>query len=135
MTYALIVTPHPVTLQGQRKMSAMAAQFAQGDTLAALLERQGVRVGEQWAVAIGGVLVPENRWHLVRPKHGYLIEARRVPQKDVLRIVAIAALSYFTFGAGGLGSGGLFAAGGAIGGGSLAGGTVLRGGDGSEIHF
>lgn len=124
MTHAMIVTPHPLTLQGQRKLTHAA--FQPGETLAELLSRQSITPGTQWVVEVGGVDVPEQHWHRVRPKHGHLIEARRVPQKDVLRIVAIAALSYFTFGAGGLGSGGLFTATGAIGGGLLAGGTDFR---------
>lgn len=103
---ALIVTPHPVTLQGQRKLSAVAAEFTPGETLGALLARQGIFPGDQWAVEIGGVVVLEKHWHLVRPKHGHLIDVRRVMHKDVLRIVAIAALSYFTFGTGGLAGGG-----------------------------
>lgn len=102
---SMVVTPHPLTLQGQRVLDAVAAQFTPGETLAALLARQDVRAGEQWVVAIGGVVVPEQHWVRVRPKHGHLIEARRVPQKDVLRIVAIAALSYFTLGAGGIAGG------------------------------
>lgn len=101
---ALIVTPHPVTLQGQRKLGAAA--FEPGEYLDSLLARQGVVPGQQWVVSIDGVDVPEHHWHRVRPKHGYLIEARRVPERDVLRIVAIAALSYFTFGAGGVAGGG-----------------------------
>ncbi len=101
MTPALVVTPHPLTLQGQRVLDTVAAEFCPGDTLSELLARQGVLAGQQWVVCIGGVEVPEEHWGRVRPKHGHLIEARRVPQKDILRIVAIAALSYFTFGAGG----------------------------------
>lgn len=103
---AMVVTPNPLTLQGQRVLDAVAAQFVPGETLAAMLERQGVLPGQQWVVDIEGVEVPESRWHLVRPKHGYTIQVRRVMHKDVLRIVAIAALSYFTFGAGGLGAAG-----------------------------
>lgn len=102
---ALIVTPHPVSLAGQRVLSAAAAQFEPGDTLAVLLARQGVLPGQQWVVTIGGVVVPEQHWQRVRPKHGHLIECRRVPEKGILRIVAIAALSYFTLGAGGIGGG------------------------------
>lgn len=102
---ALIVTPHPVSLAGQRVLSAAAAQFEPGDTLAVLLARQGVLPGQQWVVTIGGVVVPEQHWARVRPKHGHLIECRRVPEKGILRIVAIAALSYFTLGAGGIGGG------------------------------
>jgi Putative phage tail protein len=105
MAPALVVTPHPLTLQGQRVLDTVAAEFAPGDTLAELLARQGVVPDQQWVVTIGGVDVPEHQWSRVRPKHGHLIEARRVAQKDVLRIVAVAALAYFTFGAGGIGGG------------------------------
>lgn len=98
---ALIVTPHPVSLQGQRRLSAAAAEFTPGESLARLLERQGVVTGQQWVVTIDGLVVPEPMWSHTRPKQGYLIECRRVPQKDILRVIAIAALSYFTFGAGG----------------------------------
>lgn len=127
---ALVVTPHPLTLQGQRVMDARAALFDPTETLLVLLERHGVKPGEQWVVSIEDARVPEAMWSRTRPVEGWLIEARRVPEKDALRLVAIAALSYFTFGAGGLGvaggTPGLFAAGGAIGGGSRAGETVLR---------
>jgi hypothetical protein len=102
---ALVVTPHPLTLRGQRVLDAVAAQFTPGDTLAMLLERQGVLPGQQWVVCIEGVPVPDEHWARVRPKHGWLIEARRVPEKDILRIAAVVALAYFTFGAGGLGGG------------------------------
>jgi hypothetical protein len=120
---ALVVTPHPLTLQGQRVLDAVAAEFTPGDTLAQLLQRQGVLPDQQWVVCIGGVEVADQHWSRVRPKHGHIIEARRVPEKDVLRIVAIAAVSYFTFGAGSvfginaaaaLGSTGLFLAKGAL---------------------
>ena len=123
---ALIVTPHPVTLQGQRQYGA--AVFEPGDTLAALLARVDGQImpGQQWVVSIDGVDVPEQHWHRVRPKHGYLIEARRVPEKDVLRIVAIAALSYFTFGAGGIGGGSFLGLTGAAG--YLAAGAVFLAG-------
>lgn len=97
----LIITPHPLTLHGQRML---ATTITPGDSLACLLEREGVLPGSQWMVSIGGVDVPEAQWGRVRPKHGHLIECRRVPEKDVLRIVAVAALGYFTFGAGGIGA-------------------------------
>lgn len=106
---ALVITPHPVSLHGQRVLDARAAEFVPGETLADLLARFDICVSQQWAVSIGGVDVPESRWHLVRPKHAHIIEVRRVMHKDVLRLVAVAALSYFTFGAGGLGAAGGFA--------------------------
>lgn len=122
---SLVVTPHPLTLQGQRVLDARAALFDPSETLLALLERHGVKPGEQWVVAIEGVRVPEAMWSRTRPVEGWLIEARRVPQKDALRLIAFAALSYFTFGTGGLGAGGVFATGGAIGGGFLAAGAAF----------
>ncbi|MEQ1658962.1 MAG: host specificity factor TipJ family phage tail protein, partial [Hylemonella sp.] len=67
---------------------------------ASFLQRHGVVPGQQWVVSLGGVQVPETHWGRVRPKHGHLIEARRVPQNDVLRIVAIAVIAYYTMGAG-----------------------------------
>jgi hypothetical protein len=102
---ALVVTPHPVSLHGQRVLSAIQAQFTPGESLAVVLERQGVLPGQQWAVSIGGVAVPDHQWHLVFPKHGHPIEARRLVHKDVLRLVAVVALSYFTLGAGGIAGG------------------------------
>lgn len=96
----LVVTPHPLTPRGQQVLDAQAAALVPGETLAVFLQRHGVRPGQQWVVAIGGAQVPEALWHRVRPKHGHLIEARRVPEKSVLRLVALAALAYFTFGAG-----------------------------------
>lgn len=123
---ALIITPHPVSLQGQRRLGATAAQFTPGETLAALLARQGVLPGQQWVVSIGGIDVPEQHWGRVRPKHGHLIECRRVPEKSILRIVAVAALAYFTLGAGGIG-GGSFLGFGGLGGKVLAYGAFLAG--------
>jgi hypothetical protein len=102
---ALVVTPHPLTLQGQQVLGHQAAALVPGETLAAFVGRHGVQAGQQWVVTIGGVEVLEAQWHRVRPKPGHLVECRRVPQKDVLRIVAIVALSYFTLGAGGIGGG------------------------------
>ena len=127
--YALIVTPHPVTLSGQRRLSSAEAGISPGESLANVLTRQDVLSGQQWVVKIDGCAVPEPMWAFTKPKHGHLIECRRVPQKDALRVVAIAALAYFTMGTGaagvggGLGTGGLFAAGGAIGGGAWAAGA------------
>jgi len=139
----LVVTPHPLCLQGQRVYhdagAAQGALLLPGERLDHLLARHGVEPGQQWRVSIGGVEVAEQHWGLVFPKHGHLIEARRVPEKAVIAIAAIAVLAYFTFGAGGLAAGsaaggaagtsaGLFAAGGLIGGGVLAAGAVYIGG-------
>ena len=122
---SLVVTPHPITLDGQRIYHAERALLVPGERLSNFLDRHEVYAGQQWRVSIGGVEVAECHWHLVKPKHGHLIEARRVPQGDVLKVVAVVALAYFTLGAGGLGAGGLFASGGLIGGGSLVAGAAF----------
>lgn len=100
---ALVVTPHPLTLQGQRIYSDRAAVLLPGETLAAFLARHDVLPDQQWVVTVGGVLVHEMHWARVKPRNGHVIECRRVPEKDVLRIVAIVALAYFTYGQGGAG--------------------------------
>ncbi|MDP3793161.1 MAG: hypothetical protein Q8R07_00205, partial [Candidatus Uhrbacteria bacterium] len=89
---SLVVTPHPITLQGQRVYHAEQALLLPGERLSTFLARHGVEPGQQWVVSLGGVEVLEAHWQLVKPKHGHLIEARRVPEKQVLQIVAIAAL-------------------------------------------
>lgn len=124
---AMVVTPHPLSLQGQRVLDTRAAEFLPGEYLADLLARQGVLPGQQWVVCIGGIDVPEHHWGRVRLKHGHLIEARRVPQKDILRIAAIVALSYFTFGAGGIAGGGFLGLGTGIGAQLAAGAAFLVG--------
>lgn len=115
---ALIVTPQPITLEGQRVLDAHEAALVPGETLANFLARHGVEPGQQWLVCLGGVEVLEAHWHLVRPKHGHLITAQRVPGKQALQIVAVLVLSYFTAGI----AGGAYA--GALGAGSLAAGSI-----------
>lgn len=105
---SLVVTPHPLTLQGQRIYHASCGDVAlvqPGDYLADVLARYDVLPGQQWLVSLGGVAVAECHWRRVRLKHGHLIEARRVPQKQVLQIAAVVALAYFTFGVGGMAGG------------------------------
>lgn len=102
-------------------------QTAAGRTLGQTLEDEGI-YGTAWIVSIGGLDVPPAMWHRTRVKPGHLVEVRAVMRKQVLQLVATIALTYFTFGAGGLGAGGLFAAGGAIGGGWLAAAAVYVGG-------
>ena len=89
---ALVVTPHPLTLQGQR---CLPAELVPGEALATFLARHGVERGQQWRVSIGGLAVPEAMWGRVRPQPGQVIEAARVPQKDILRLAAIVALMVY----------------------------------------
>lgn len=101
----LVVTPHPLTDHG--RVVLRGVMLAQGDTLASLLGRHGVRADEAgWVVRVGGMEVPAALWARTRAKPGMLIEAHRVAGKSVIRLVALVALAYFTMGAG-LAAGGL----------------------------
>ncbi|MES1977315.1 MAG: phage tail protein [Pseudomonadota bacterium] len=123
---SLVVTPHPVLLQEQRVYHGEMAQLVPGEYLITFLARYEVVPGQQWVVAIGGVDVPEAYWGRIKPRHGHLIEARRVPQGEVLKLVATVALAYFTFGAGGMAGGAFFGLTGATG--YLAAGVAFLGG-------
>lgn len=106
----LVVTPHPLTLEG--RTITRAAQLQPGDTLVTFLGREGVDLsGAGWCISIGGAQVPELLWGRTRPAHGHVIEVRRQAGKSALRIVALVALAYFTLGAGSLLAGGLAAVG------------------------
>ena len=91
----LVRTPHPLTTHGQ---TSLALILNEQETLATLLERH--EVDETWIVEVGGLQVPHLMWSRTRVKHGQIIECRRAAQKDVVRLVAFAALAYFTMGAG-----------------------------------
>lgn len=106
----LVVTPHPLTLQGQT--ITRAARMRPGESLAGLLARHGVDLRQPgWVVRVGGMEVPAALCSRTRVRPGMLIEAHRVPGKNVIRLVALVVLAYYTMGAG-LGPGGL---GGALG--------------------
>ena len=113
----LVLTPHPVTCDGQRHM---LAQMELGETLGRFLARTVPDWTEDaWEVRINGVVVPYEVMDRVRPKDGTLIEVRAVVGKQALQIIAFAALTYFTFGLGAAAAGGwgAGAAAGAFGGG------------------
>ncbi len=91
----LVRTPHPLTTQGQTSVAVLQQD---GETLLALLQRHDV--DSTWVVEVGGLQVPAIMWGRVRVHHGQVIECRSVVQKDVVKIIAFAALAYFTMGAG-----------------------------------
>jgi hypothetical protein len=132
---SLVVTPHPLTLQGQRIYHEMPeggdqhlpALLVPGERLSTFLARHDVLAGQQWVVSIGGVDVRELDWPRIKPKHGQLIEARRVAQEQAVQIGAVVALSYFTLGVGGMAAGSFMGASGAAGW-ALAGVANLAGG-------
>ena len=125
----LLITPHPMLLDGQR---SVVWEAQAGESLYALLMRNVPELdGQAWAVCIGGVPVERHLWHRVRPKAGQVIEVRGGVGKAALAIVAMVALTYFTMGAGagwiagtfGVAAGGLAAA--AIGAGLFMAGSML----------
>lgn len=91
-------TPNALTLDGQQNI---ACDLQEGETLLAFLRRHvpGIESGA-WAVSIGGAVVPRRMWAKTYPKHGMHIACRASVGKQVVALVAVAALSYFTLGAG-----------------------------------
>jgi hypothetical protein len=92
----LVITPNAVTLDGQRNVPA---DLRPGETLAAFLERHvpGIQSGA-WRVSIGGATVPQRMWAKTYPKHGQVIACRASVGKQVIAIIAIAILTYFSMG-------------------------------------
>ncbi|HBN54755.1 MAG TPA: hypothetical protein DD456_12235 [Stenotrophomonas sp.] len=94
----LIVTPHPMLLDGQRNVVWEARA---GESLYAILQRNVPELdGQRWEVCIGGRAVERHLWHHVRPKQGQVIEVRGGVGRSALALVAVLALTYFTFGFG-----------------------------------
>ena len=91
----LVVSPHPLTAQGQVSVSVL---MHDGETLLSVLQRHDV--GHDWIVEVGGLRVPAIMWDRTRVHHAQVIECRRTVHEDVVKIVAFAALAYFTMGAG-----------------------------------
>lgn len=91
----LVVTPHPLTTQGQ---TSVAVLMQDGETLLAVLQRHGVT--DTWIVEVGGLQVPALMWGRTRVHHAQVIECRPAVQEEVVKIIAFAALAYFTLGAG-----------------------------------
>ncbi len=94
----LIVTPHPMLLDGQRNVVWEARA---GESLYAILQRNVPELdGQRWDVCIGGRAVERHLWHHVYPKQGQVIEVRGGVGRSALALVAVLALTYFTFGFG-----------------------------------
>ena len=90
----VIVTPHPVTLEGQRRESLVP-----GETVRELLVRVAPEAPpEEWQVHVDGNPVRPEEYDHVRPPEGAVIEVRGIVQRQVLSIVALAALTYFSMG-------------------------------------
>lgn len=92
----LIVTPHPVLLDGQR---SIVAGLLPGESLASFLRRHVPDIDSgAWAVSIGGLEVPPAMWARTWPKHGQLISCRGSVHKSALAFIAVGAVAYFGFG-------------------------------------
>ncbi|TAA18190.1 hypothetical protein EA658_13645, partial [Pseudoxanthomonas winnipegensis] len=101
----LVVTPHPILLDNQRR-EQWALQ--PGESLYAFLQRHVPDLdGKPWRVTIGGREIPRHMWHLARPKNGHVIEVRGGLGDNALYYIAMAVLIYFTAGAGATWAGGL----------------------------
>lgn len=104
----LIVTPHPVLVDGQFNQPA---DLLPGESLCKFLHRHVIDLDAQdWVVLIGGKAVPRGMWPYVYPKHGQVIEARGAVGRSAVALVATLALTYFTFGVGTLATWGAGAA-------------------------
>ncbi|TGV09715.1 hypothetical protein E4695_04190 [Alcaligenaceae bacterium 429] len=94
----LVITPHPLTLEGQTNTPA---DLRAGESLLSFLERHVPNLHTcKYAVYVNGGQVAPEFWARVKPKHGTIIAVRSVVEKQALQLVAIAALTYFTFGIG-----------------------------------
>ncbi|WP_115540040.1 host specificity factor TipJ family phage tail protein [Xanthomonas campestris] len=108
----LVLTPHPVTLEGQRHI---AMDLRAGERLCEFLHRHVIDLDQSdWTVSIGGRVVPRHLWAYVYPKDGQVIEVRGAVGRNALYIVAMAALIYFTGGAGATWAAGLGTTGAAV---------------------
>lgn len=117
----IVTTPHPVTCDGQTNV---VAEFLPGEKLGPFLRRTVDRWSDDaWEVRVNGIHIAAELLDRVRPKECTLIEVRGVAKKQALYIVAMIALTYFTFGMGTAAAGGWAGVGAAVGGG--IGGAVL----------
>lgn len=114
-THQVIVSPHPVVVDDQKNL---ILAFKQGESLFEILSRSVDNFEErEWVVTINGRRVPVEMWTKAFPKPGHIIEVRGNVGKQALYIIAMIALTYFTFGIGTAAGWGAGAAAGAFGGG------------------
>ena len=92
----VVVTPHPVTLLGQRTLRLELNAPGADDSLDGLLKRCAVDLyGPQtWVLAVGGVIVPKQNWGRVKPKPGQLVEAR-VRAGEIITAILAAITNFF----------------------------------------
>ena len=93
-----VYTPNPFVCDGQ---SIIPCDLKPGESLKDFLLRHAPHLTtDGWTVSIGGAEVAPAMWGKTFPKAGMHIACRAVMAKQVVQIVAMAALTYFTFGFG-----------------------------------
>lgn len=105
----LIVSPNAMSVEGQTNTPV---DLRENETLDAFLRRhvEGIS-SEGWAVAVNGYEVNSEDWAVTYPSVGQVIAVRARVGKAALQLVAIAALTYFTFGFGTVAAGAGYVAG------------------------
>lgn len=97
----LVVHAHPFLTSSVG--AAIVALDCSKETLGQLLGRH--QINDRWGVEIDGIEVPFAMWNFTRVKAGRTIECRPlVFDGDIVRTFAIVVLSYYTFGAAGMGA-------------------------------
>ncbi|MGI4938393.1 MAG: host specificity factor TipJ family phage tail protein, partial [Janthinobacterium lividum] len=87
------VTPHPLTLTGQRRM---ACDLLPREYLGSFLRRHVDDIDSGiWIVTIGGFEIPPSLWDKCRPNHGAFIECRAIVKKSAIGLIAVVALATF----------------------------------------
>jgi len=93
-----VYTPNPFVCDGQ---SIIPCDLKPGESLKGFLLRHAPHLTEDgWAVSIGGAEVAPAMWGKTFPKEGMHIACRAVLGRQVVQLVAMAALTYFTLGFG-----------------------------------
>ena len=105
----LIVSPNAMSVEGQTNTPV---DLRENETLDAFLRRHVEGISpEGWAVALNGYEVKSEDWAVTYPSVGQVIAVRARVGKAALQLVAIAALTYFTFGFGTVAAGAGYVAG------------------------
>lgn len=98
---SLSISPHPFAVE------RMSSAVASGSTIAEIIENHNPHLALHAHVYIDGAYVPQDRWHLVRPKAGTTVSIRMVPMgggggknplRTILPLAVMAASPMLTAG-------------------------------------
>ena len=100
---ALVYSPHPLLAAAGRRL--VAEPFLPGESIAAYIERVGIRLGSQPMVLhLNDSFIPRSEWPLAIPRHGDLITLRAIVRdggggggggSDPVRTVAMIAVMVY----------------------------------------